>query len=477
MAFTRIISWFGYSLMLCALMMAATMLVAFSVGELSAIIFYGFWAMILSATGGVFYLISYNITASETYRELLWFFLLFWMLMPVILALPYIYFVPSLHFLEAYFESVSAFTTTGASRLVAESLPQTLLFWRSLLQWVGGVSAISFAAVILVSLNMTAVSVHRSVLFSFQPGTLFSHLLHVLGMVVSLYGLITLVCCVLLILSGNNVLESLCLALSGISTGGLTPRSGPLESYVSPFGGFVLALTSLIGAMSFVVLWQAVRQRKSHDIRRMVSSIEHRMLGVIILFLFLSSLFFVPYRNVPALCLDIVFFVSSTGFGYAASSLEFIPMAVLVACALIGGASLSTTGGLKLMRLLLLVRHILTDMQRLTHPSRIVPIEFQQQIVPDKDFLSIWMYFICFTLAFGLAIVCLAISGLGLEQAIVSGAATLANMGPLLSVQDIGLTYADFSIWQLSLLSLIMLVGRVEVVAVLAIFSTGLWRK
>ena len=109
-----------------------------------------------------------------------------------------------------------------------------------------------------------------------------------------------------------------------------------------------------------------------------------------------------------------------------------IPPVILIALALVGGSALSTAGGVKLIRILLLFRHFETDLLRLTHPSRTVPVVFRGQVIPDEAFLSIWMYFFGYTFVFGMGILSLSAVGLDFETAVTASAASLSNMGPLL---------------------------------------------
>jgi len=177
--------------------------------------------------------------------------------------------------------------------------------------------------------------------------------------------------------------------------------------------------------------------------------------------------------------IESVFFVSSAGFDYSVIGLELLPPVILIAIALIGGSALSTAGGVKIIRLLLLFRHLSTDMSRLSHPSRIVPVSFKKQHIPDRAFLSIWMYFFGYTLFFAFSILALGATGLTFEDAVATGAASLSNIGPLLlaTLPESGLTYSDFSPLQKFVSALFMLIGRVEILAVLVLFTPSFWGR
>jgi len=179
------------------------------------------------------------------------------------------------------------------------------------------------------------------------------------------------------------------------------------------------------------------------------------------------------------LLIESMFFVSTAGFDYDVIGIEMLPSVVLISVALIGGSALSTAGGLKIIRILLLFRHLFTDLGRLTHPSRLIPVNFRGEHIPDRAFLSVWMYFFGYTLFFGLAILALGATGLGFEDAVVTGAASLSNIGPLLpaTMPESGLTYADFSASQKMISAITMLIGRVEVLAILILFIPSFWQR
>jgi len=193
----------------------------------------------------------------------------------------------------------------------------------------------------------------------------------------------------------------------------------------------------------------------------------------------LFGIVYVGANHAFTVFIESVYFVSSAGFDYNVIGLEMIPPVILVAVALIGGSALSTAGGVKIIRFLLLFRHLATDMSRLSHPSRVVPVSFKGQHIPDRAFLSIWMYFFGYTLFFGLGILALAATGLVFEDAVVTGAASISNMGPLLpsTLPESGLIYADFTGLQKTVSAIFMLIGRVEVLVVLILFSPSFWAR
>ena len=479
MILNRILFWLGRTFILCAGLYA----IAGCVGLLTQDIAAASAMVIFGVSAGVFgvllVMLSSGFDSRESKAEALLFLILFWLLMPAVLALPFRFIGPNTTLLGAYFESVSAFTTTGASRLNPDELSKTLLFWRSAVQWIGGVSVATFAIVILAAINQTGTGVHKSMLYTVNRGELFSRLTGIGQLVAGIYLFLSLAGFVLMTFGGAPVFEALCLSLSGVSTGGLTPRAGALQLYIPPFAATILGILCVLGAMNIAILWDLFRLRKFRSALRVLWNVEHRALLVIFIILILTGLWFSGLGSLGDLFLDSAFFVSSAGFQYQVISLDLIPPAILITFALTGGSALSTAGGVKLIRILLLFRHLGTELSRLSHPSRVIPVKFRTQIIPDAAFLSIWMYFFAYTLAFGMGIAAFGVVGLPLDDAIAAAAASLSNVGPLLglTLPESGLTYAQFTTGQMGVGIVLMLLGRIEVLAALALLLPNFWKQ
>jgi len=479
MAITRIILWLGNTFILCAVLLALTALSAFIMLEFSSAIPLAAIALAIGITGIILIATTHNTPALETNADALLFLLLFWIIVPIIAAMPYAALGASNDIASAYFEGASAFTTTGASALNPDAIPKALLLWRSVLQWFGGVCVATFAVVILAALNLTGTGIHRSMLFTLKKGELFERLIGIGRVIAGIYAFLAALCFIAMVITGTDAFDALCLSLSGVATGGLSPQAGPLSAYIGRLSSIVLAVFCIFGAMNVAVVWDFLRLRRWRNALALVRNVEHRGLFVLMMVISLFGLFYVGFNHAFTVIIESVYFISTAGFDYNVIGLEMLPPAILIAIALIGGSALSTAGGVKIIRLLLLFRHLGTDMNRLTHPSRIVPVSFKKQHIPDRAFLSIWIYFFGYTLFFGFSILALGATGLAFEDAVATGAASLSNMGPLLpaTLPESGMTYADFTSLQKIVSALFMLIGRVEVLAVLILFTPSFWGR
>lgn len=477
MAYSRIFLWLGYALVSYAVLMLLSALCGLVFREFAQASLFFTLACIVGIIGLIIAFIGQNAPTHENTRDALVFLVFFWLLVPLIACLPYLSLPEVPTFAIAYFEAASATTTTGASVLNPDTTPKSFLLWRSLLQWSGGVMVATFAVVILAALNLTGIGEHRSALFTLRKGEIFSRLLGIGRLIALLYTLIAFVCFSFLVISGTPAFEALCLALSAISTGGLAPRSGLLADYVSGFGGLVLAVTCLFGAANVSVLWDVLRRRNAMALREVFLNIEHRGIFAIIIILIVAGFLSTGAAHLYTVVVEAAFMASSTGFDYHVIGIDMVPAALLIALVLIGGSALSTAGGLKIIRMLLLFRHLRTDLDRMSHPSRVMPVKFQGRTIDDKAFLSIWMYFFGYTLVFALGIAALGASGLEFTQAVSAAASALSNTGPLLAATNPETTYGDMNVLSLSVLTVIMLVGRIEVLAVFAVVAPSFWRN
>jgi len=479
MTITRLIFWLGNSFLLCAAILLLSLIASLLLIDVSMAFIFGGSAFFAALIGGILRLITQDTSTHETQIDALVFLLLFWICTPIFLAIPFWLSGATQSGVQAYFEAVSAITTTGASTLVPESLPQSLLIYRSVIQFIGGVVTATFAVVILAALNLGGTGVHISKLFTLSRGDIFIRLIRISRIVGLVYISLASLCFVLMAVGGTSMFDALCLSLSAVSTGGFTPQSGQLTNYVGKFSIVVLAVTCVIGAANIGVLSDILKRSSPNNkaIRHFFTNLEHRGLIAIIAILSVMGVFYSGAGESFNLIVEAAFMASTAGFDYEVIGIDLLPPALLIAVALIGGSAISTAGGIKIIRLILLMSHSITDLDRMSHPSRVKLVHFKGQKLPDSMFLSIWMYFFGYTLVFAGGIIALAASGISYDHAVALSAAGLSNMGPLIGATFPEVTYGAMNQMQLCIMTVIMLIGRVEVLAALAAFSPSLWRK
>lgn len=380
---------------------------------------------------------------------------------------------------DAIFEAMSATTTTGASLLSEESAPRAVILWRSLLEWGGGYLSILTVLVVLVALNLSGPGVQRTTLFTLGDSDLFRRLAQITRTAGVIYGLATLITFILLTLTGLTFFEALCLALSTPATGGGGPRADALGAYVPLSGQLVLAFALLAGAVNYALLWEALRD----DVMRtdIVKDPETRGLigGIFILTVIL--LFYgtglSPARLISALH-DAAAIVSTSARFTSPELVDRLPPTLLMAFVFVGGSAVSTAGGIKIIRFLLLFWHARLELRRLSHPSGVQYVTFRGRRIAGGMFVSLWIYFLGYLGVLGGLMIGITLFGASFEQAVPASIAILSNAGPILDVTSVEpISYLDFTPASRWVMAAGMALGRMEVLAAIAAFAPGLWRR
>ncbi|MBP5327991.1 MAG: TrkH family potassium uptake protein [Bacteroidales bacterium] len=408
---------------------------------------------------------------------------LIWIVIPLFGALPYIFTSAVRSFTDAAFESFSGFTTTGSSILKGlDNLPQGLLVWRSMSQWVGGMGLILFVIALLRRLNEGSAHLYESE-FS---GTL-QRRLHprmslsvirmwaiYIGMTAALFGI--------LMLCDNSLVDSLSIAMSTVSTGGFMTHDAGL-SYMSANSIWVITLFMVLSGINLAVLFKFFTGRW-----RMLSG-EEELWRYLLLYLVsaivVALFFFIGERQVSEQTLLFSLFhvastISSCGFYTDAPSVwPRVVSVVTFMLIFIGASSGSTGGGLKVKRIMILARHVRNYFTQMVHPHAVTCVKVDGKVV-EEDYISKVSAFIFIYLtfvAFGAFV--LTLCGIDIPNALCTAAANMGNLGPSPVLNNIGanLDYATLKpVAKYTMVSL-MLAGRLEVFALIAAFTPAFWRR
>jgi trk system potassium uptake protein TrkH len=426
--------------------------------------------------------------------------------LPLMLAVPMVEALEEVSFFDIYFEMVSSVTTTGATLFEAEELARPFHLWRALVGWFGGFLMLLSAIAILAPLNLGGFEVLRPVISETAPaphvvGELegISHptrrVLRYAAILFPLYLGATLVLWIGLMFLGIAPFFAVCAAMSTLATSGILP-----------VGDLAEANTGLIGEMLiFVFLIVATsRQTLSNDlgrsfIDRLALDREVRIAFVFIvmvpLFLFLRHFLgafeFDDETNLPAAAqalwggiFTVMSFITTTGFvsedwGTARMwSGVPTPGLVLAGLAIIGGGVATTAGGVKLLRVYVLYKHGLREMERLVHPNSIGSAGYLGRQVRRDGALMAWIFFMLFAISIAVIIIALALTGLGFEEAVIFAISALSTTGPLANVAIEGAdSYLALGTAAKSVLMAAMVLGRLETLAIVALFNPDFWRR
>ncbi len=383
-----------------------------------------------------------------------------WITTPLVAALPF-YLSGYFDGADAIFEAYSAVTTTGAILLPPEDLPATLLLWRGLLSWLGGYATLILATAVFAALDRDLPAIRRSALLTIRPDNVFSHLRLASARIALVYSLITGILLIGFLFDGQDGLSALLYAMGAISTGGYAPHSGGVGEALGGFGLVVLTTGCLMGALSISMFWNAMRDRSALR--------DPDLAGLGVMIAGLALLFYLsepePLQRHIA---DAVFAVTTAGYSVT-GAVSAAPLAALFA-ALIGGAAASTSGGVKISRILLLWKRMGAELSVLADPSSIVPVEFRGRKTRDRVLIAVWAYVLAFVAVIGVGAVATAAAGTPFTQAFASTAAALANAGPIFNAAAPDQSWNDLSNTARTLLIPVMILGRLEVIAALTAF-------
>ncbi|MEM8656202.1 MAG: potassium transporter TrkG [Pseudomonadota bacterium] len=424
-------------------------------------------------------------------------------ILPLILAVPFYEGVRTTSFLNAYVEMVSAITTTGATMFDDPGrLNGTLHLWRAIVGWLGGLLMWIAASAILAPLNLGGFEVTARA----EPGRSSSRdigmsarevrerVAKVAGVLIPIYAGLTLLLWILLAVGGDDGLVAICHAMAIMATSGISPVGG-LEGGGSGMAGEAVMLLFMLFALSRLTFSTDTTTAESGGLWQ---DPEFRIGAAVVVavpvFLFLRH-FLGAYdvaaesdllgaaRALWGSAFTVLSFLTTTGFASAHwvdaqawSGLE-TPGLLLMGLALIGGGVATTAGGVKLLRVFALYRNGVREMERLVHPSSVSSAGPRaRRLQKDGAFIA-WIFFMLFALTLALITVLLTLSGVAFDTALVLAVSGLSTTGPLLDVAiDAPIAVIELNNSGKAIFTAAMVLGRLETLAIIALFTPDLWR-
>jgi trk/ktr system potassium uptake protein len=417
-------------------------------------------------------------------RENIGLIIVAWIVLALFGAIPLLASGTGMSIVGAVFESTAALTTTGASLLDAPEIQSpAILLWLAELQWFGGYASIAMGATVLSALGTAGLDVQRTLLPLGQSGPAFERFFHIAASLGLVYLTATLLGFFVIWIGGVPRFDAFCLALSGIATGGLKLRSEGFSAYHAPLSEAALVFLMLFGAMNFMTHWAAFRGGTLRGMLRAYG--REPELWLLLTACALATLLLTSagamhqMTGLSFTVFNAVSLVTTSGFwdGPVTQPSPAIALGAIL-LVFIGGASVSTSSGLKLMRLWLLLRHARRELRRLVHPRSAMAIRFRGRGLDEEVLRGMWAFFAGYVAIFAVVSLALAALGLALVPAMSAAVSALANTGPLLTiVSGGGEPYAllpDSAKW---LLSVVMIIGRLEVLAFLSLLHPAFWRS
>lgn len=384
---------------------------------------------------------------------------------------------------DAVFESISGLTTTGATVIVGlDDLPHSILFYRQFLQWLGGMGIIVLAVAVLPMLGIGGMQLYRAE----TPGPvkdtkLTPRITETAKALWYIYLGLTISCGVAYWLAGMNAFDAISHAFSTVAIGGFSTHDASMGYFNNRGIELIAIVFMLLSGVNFALHFAALRHKRlSPYLKDAEFGTYIMVLSVVsvitITYLYMTQTFTSPVESVIEGLFQVVSIGTTTGF----TTQEyytwpgFLPV-LLLYVSFIGGCAGSTGGGIKVIRILLLVKQGMRELRRLVHPSAQFAVKIGRKPVPDKVIEAVWGFFAAYFAISALMILLLMASGLNQDTAFSAVAACLNNLGP--GLDEVGQNFAsinDFAKW---VLCLAMLLGRLEIFTLLVLLTPGFWRK
>jgi trk system potassium uptake protein TrkH len=410
--------------------------------------------------------------------------LLVWTGLPAVATLPFLIYAPDMSFTDAYFETISGLTTTGATVMSGlDALPPSLNLWRHLLNWLGGMGIIVLAVAILPLLGIGG----RQLLKAELPGPikdskLTPRIADTAKLLWAMYAALTVLCVLALKFAGMGWFDAVCHAFAALSLGGFSTHDASVGHFDSPLIEAVLIAFMLLAALNFVTHFLAFRQRSfapyryDPEVAGVLGLVAASCVGISVYVWqagvypeFLTALRHVSF-NLVSLATDCGF--ASTDFG---TWPMFAPMWMLfLSC--ITASSGSTGGGLKMIRAVLMFRQGVRELEHQLHPAARLPVKIGTHAVPNQIVFAVQAFVMMYVATIvGMTLVLLA-SGLDFVSAFSGVIACINNAGPGLNQVGPATNYAGLNDFQTWVLAFTMLLGRLELFTVFVLFTRAFWR-
>jgi trk system potassium uptake protein TrkH len=408
-----------------------------------------------------------------------------WLSMAGAASVPFMLELPGISFTDAYFESMSALTTTGATVISGlDTLPQSLNLWRHALQWFGGMGIIVLAVAILPLLGVGGMQLFKAEMPGpMKENKLTPRITQTAKYLWLIYVTLTLLCMGSLRLAGMSWFDAVCHGFSALALGGFSTRDDSVGGFDSPAIEAVLIVFMLFAVLNFLTHFAALRSRspqaylRDTEARWVLASIGSAVF-LMTAYLWLTGTYadpMVAFRSAAFTTVSM-----ATASGYAGVDYELWPafasLAVLVLGALCSSSG-STGGGIKMVRTLILVKQASRELLRISHPRAVKPMILNRQIVGNNVIFAVLGYMLLYGVTLAGVTMLLMITGLDIVSSFSGALACLNNIGPALGVLGPTDNYQSLGDFQTWILAFAMLAGRLELLTFFALLTPTFWRR
>ena len=424
------------------------------------------------------WLISKNNTEEMTHKDSFLVITLFWIVLSSAGSIPFI--LSGMTFIDSFFESMSGITTTGATVIPNLSvLPESLLLYRQLLQWMGGMGLIVLAIAVMPLLGIGGGQLYKTEI----PGAMNDQKLtprikETAQALWLIYLLLTIFCSVFYFFAGMNAFDAISHSLSTVSIGGFSTYNNSIGHFDNGLIETVCIIFMFLSALSFTLHYFAFYMKKP---LKYLHDPELRFFISIMACIFLLSTLINYFSNfeqasIRELLFHSVSIVTTTGFSIGDTN-QWNPSIgfLFLIGAFIGACSGSVGGGIKSWRVLIMINYAYINLKKMIHPNAVISLKIGTKNVENDVAASVWGFFSIYVLSFIILLLGLVVTGLDFQSAFSAIGACLNNLGPGLG--EVAQTYASVTATGKAILSFAMILGRLEIFTLLVLFMPIFWQK
>lgn len=404
-----------------------------------------------------------------------------WILMSLFGAMPFYFsgYIPN--FIDAFFETVSGFTTTGSTILRSiETLPKSLLFWRSFTHWIGGMGILVFVIAIMPKTESSSMHVMRAEVPGPTVGKLVSKLRASARILYGIYCVLTVVQIILLIVGGMPVFDSIVTSFATAGTGGFAVLNNSIEGYNSVYAEMIIAVFMLLFGVNFNIYYmflikQGRQAIKNEELRCYLGIV---LGSIIIIAISLANTKYSIGESIRYSVFQVASIITTTGFSTANfDTWPVITKLILVFLMVVGACAGSTGGGIKVSRLMILFKSGLRDIKKAINPRSVETVKVDKHTVDEPVVKGVSVFFATYMIVTAVSALIISLDGRDIVTTFTSVMACIGNIGPGLGAVGPYGNFANFSIFSKLVLSFDMLAGRLELIPMLMLFSPYAWSR